>query len=149
MTGQPQADLQERYLWACDHPLSILIVDDDESDRKHISHFLRGINPDFDVRTAQAAVEALEAHQRAPADCVLLDYYLPDQNANAFVGELSATDPSTAIVVLSGTSRYEVLAELLSLGATDYLLKSELAVQPLREIINKAVLRATHAGASH
>ncbi|MEM6709360.1 MAG: response regulator [Pseudomonadota bacterium] len=142
-TAEPAATDERRYLWACDHELSLIIVEDDDNDLKIICHYLRSINPDFDLRIARTAAEGLAMQHELPADCVLLDYYLPDQNANAVLEELSAMDRSTAVVVLSGTNQFDVLAHVLALGATDYLFKAQLDVRSVREVINKSVLRAT------
>ena len=101
-------------------PAHILVVDDElellEAIREYLS--LRG----FRVSEASSGSEMNEILRRDPADLVLLDLHLPDDNGIELTRKLKAKNNTGIIIVTAyGDSEDRVLG--LESGADDYIVK--------------------------
>jgi len=90
------------------------------------------------AETLAAGLEKINAH---PHDLILLDLSLPDGSGlNAF-NQVHVAAPQTPVVVLADAADEEIAARTLSLGAQDYLLKSQLSATSLSTVIRKTLDR--------
>jgi sigma-B regulation protein RsbU (phosphoserine phosphatase) len=90
------------------------------------------------VGTLAAGLEKLDAQVY---DLMLLDLELPDgRGLNAFT-QVHAAAPQTPLIVLAEAADEEVAARTLSLGAQDYLVKSQLAAHSLTSTVRKTLDR--------
>ncbi len=122
-----------------DAPVSILVVDDEESIRGPLRRYLQ--QQGFDVATAATADETLRALAAGPA-CVLLDVGLPDVNGIELVPRILEALPGTAILMLTAVNDATTAALCMQRGAMDYLTKPvDLAV------LGRAIQRALAARA--
>ena len=73
----------------------ILIIDDDESDRKLYKKFIESADSsaEYDFREAVTGEEGLNLYAQAKPDCVLLDNLLPDITGVALLKELARVTP--------------------------------------------------------
>ena len=125
-----------------DHPLRILIVDDDAVERERCRRFLLA-DPKvkYVVREARSAAEARAAIAAEPPDCVLLDHPLPDADGVSFVSELADAVGEAALpfVVMTQESDAELAVAALKAGAQDYAVKSRLTPEGLTRSVRHAV----------
>lgn len=112
----------------------ILIVDDEEILRKIYSDRLTFEG--FTVETGADGEEALAKIRTSPPNLVLLDILMPKLNGLQVLEQLSAdsTLKTIPVIVLSNVANDENIKKALSLGAKDYLLKTNFSPN---EIINK------------
>jgi len=97
-----------------------------------------GLFEPMQAETLAAGLEKINAH---PHDLILLDLALPDGGGlNAFA-QVHAAAPQTPVVVLADEANEEIAARTLSLGAQDYLVKSQLTTQSLGSAIRKTLDR--------
>ena len=90
------------------------------------------------AETLAAGLEKINAHAH---DLILLDLTLPDGGElNAFT-QVHAAAPQTPLMILADGAGEEIAARTLSLGAQDYLIKSELTAQGLTCAIRKTLDR--------
>lgn len=68
--------------------------------------------------------EALRELKRKQADLLLLDYYVPGQNAPVFIGELLRSARATRIIVVSASLSPNDKAASLSAGALAFVTKN-------------------------
>ncbi len=121
---------------------SVLVVDDEPFARLSLISLHPPHAEGFDF-AAEAAngVEALAVLAARPEiDIVLLDLSMPVMDGLEVLRRLRA-EPSpraTAVVVLSAHDDYHLVRDAFKLGATDYLLKSELDADTLRAALDKA-----------
>jgi PAS domain S-box-containing protein len=105
-----------------------------------------GVNSELKrVDTRQAFEAAVEGF--AP-DIVLLDYKLPDYDGISALEYVRKSDAVVPIIMLTGALGDELAAECIKKGATDYVLKANLAKLPLvvgRALKEAAVRRAHEA----
>jgi two-component system, response regulator YesN len=121
---------------------SVLIVDDEPFVRLSLVslHSLGGEGFDVAAEAANGAeaLAMLAAHPEI--DIVLLDLSMPVMNGLEVLRQLRAEPPARppAVVVLSAHDDYHLVRDAFKLGATDYLLKSELDAEALRGALEKA-----------
>lgn len=112
----------------------ILIVDDEEILRKIYSDRLTFEG--FTVETAADGEEALGKIRTSPPNLILLDILMPKLNGLQVLEQLGTDTALKAIpvIVLSNVANDENIKKALTLGAKDYLLKTNFSPN---EIINK------------
>ena len=98
----------------------ILFVEDDEAIRETTRVALE--DEGYTVDEAGTGDEALRAFQRQPADCVLLDLMLPDQNGFEVCRSLRQRSSVPIIMVTARSDTFDVVAGLEA-GADDYVTK--------------------------
>ncbi|CAK0740080.1 diguanylate cyclase [Gammaproteobacteria bacterium] len=108
-------------------PVSVILVEDSESDAALIIRFLR--KAEFDVihkrvETAEQMRTAL--HERA-WDIVLCDYQLPGFRADMALAVLQESAMDIPFIIVSGAIGEELAVALMKAGAHDYVMKNNLA----------------------
>ena len=120
----------------------ILVVDDEEMVRRVCLSFFRSEN--FECQGAGNGAEALRMLAERPFDVVLLDIDMPVLNGTETLRQLRAQPPCDhlKIIMTSGGVSADELAELLALGADDYLakplLRQELVARVKAALVHKA-----------
>ncbi|HEU4326638.1 MAG TPA: ATP-binding protein [Roseiflexaceae bacterium] len=130
-----------------DETLTILIVDDDEIDRKAVRRALRAAGLALVVEEAADSTAALTALEQRPFDCVFLDYRLPDRDGLAVLHAIRACGLLVPVVVLTGQGDERLAVELMKAGASDYLSKGTLTAEILAQALRSAI-RVQRAEAS-
>ena len=118
----------------------ILVVDDDEVIRETLCELL---STNYSCQTADTAEAALDKLQARSFDVVLTDISMPGLSGMELLRRVLQLYPDTQVIMISGLSDQEHAQNLISQGASDYLLK------PFRlEVVEESVKRAieqTHA----
>lgn len=101
--------------------IRVLVVEDDPAIAGQICHGLnaRGYHTDL-AATGRAAFDAC---RNGTFDAIVLDRMLPDTHGVALLGDLRATGPVPAVLMLSALGSVEDRVEGLVAGADDYLAK--------------------------
>jgi len=120
-------------------PLRILLVDDDEIDRRAVKRLLRQAGMDAEVEEQPDRTGALAAAERRRFDCVLLDYRLPGTDGIALLRSLRERGIGIPVVALTGQGDEEVAVELMKAGAADYLNKNSLTAERLERSLRYAL----------
>jgi PAS domain S-box-containing protein len=120
-------------------PLRILVVDDDDLNRRAASRILRQYRQDTIVEEAATRAEATDAVGSRSFDCVLLDCHLPDGDGLSWLVDTREAGDNTPIIVLTGHGDENLAVEAMRAGATDYLPKGELTPQLLGHCLRSAL----------
>ena len=119
----------------------LLIVDDDETDRRLYSRLLaRQARGSCEIHQAADGAAGLAILRERPVDCVLLDFNLPDMNGLEFLA--AATDDAGlpfAVVLVTGQGSESIAVEAMKRGVQDYLVKDQVDVGGLWRAIVGAV----------
>jgi two-component system cell cycle response regulator len=102
----------------------VLLIEDDEPTRALVGEQLAG--EDYDVVAVESGERGLEAAGGAPPDVLLLDLHLGAGMQGTDILDAFREDPRLAnvpIIVLSGSDGRRALADCLSRGAHDFLIK--------------------------
>lgn len=107
-----------------DHPLKILLVDDEPLARSRLRELLGDISIQFAsevVGEAGNGIAALEFIRENPVDVVLADIRMPGMDGIELAGHLGAFEHPPAVIFTTAYDNYAVQA--FDLNAVDYLLK--------------------------
>jgi len=115
---------------------NILVIDDDEHICTLMVRFLT--ESGFDVQTATTVSAAREKLTASTFDAVLIDQILPDGRGLDLVGEIRASYPDMAIVVITGAGDVPLAVEAMRLGADNFLTKP-LQFSELRVFLQKSL----------
>jgi diguanylate cyclase (GGDEF)-like protein len=118
----------------------ILIVDDDEVDRKIISRILTKIDWKGKILEARDLTQACDLASNHKCICIFLDYHIPSTDGleilNVLLDNYKVKAP---IVMLTAEGNELVAVEAMKRGAFDYLPKSLLSVDTLARILKQAI----------
>lgn len=114
----------------------ILIVDDEETIRLALRKFLRSRG--FEVEIAGSGDQALQILDRESFSLMLCDVRMPGMTGVQVVPQAMEKDEDLAIVMLTAVNDAATATEVLSCGASDYLMKPvELA--DLQQAVDRAL----------
>jgi len=118
----------------------ILIVDDEETIRLALRKFLRSRG--FEVEIAGSGDQALEILDAQSFSLMLCDVRMPGMTGVQVVPQARARDEDIAIIMLTAVNDAATATEVLSAGASDYLMKPvELA--DLQQAVDRALQKRT------
>jgi DNA-binding NarL/FixJ family response regulator len=117
-----------------DHPIRVLLVDDDDLMRAGLKAVLSS-DPSIEVAgeaaNGRAAIEAVR--DRSP-DLVLMDVRMPDLDGISATRQILATTPKVKVVILTTFEDDDYIFAALSAGASGFLLKRTTPEQLLTAI---------------
>lgn len=126
-------------------PTRILIVEDDEDDYLIIEACLRDIpDKEFLIEWCYDYDEALRRIGDGRYDIYFVDYLLGEKTGLELLGEAIALGCEDPLVLLTGIGNREVDVQAMTIGAVDYLVKSEINTEKLERCIRYALERSAH-----
>ena len=120
---------------------SVLIVEDDKDARKNMEDILS--LDGYCTQTASHCLDAINAVETNEFDAVILDWKLPDQNADRLIPIITEHQPNTPVVVVTGMRDFDTAVKALRSGAYDYFLKP-INPEVLRSVLWRIVERKKH-----
>lgn len=124
---------------APDRTYHVLLIDDDELDRKIFKRSLSNSNLDYHLEEAINGQKALEFITQYSFDCIFLDYHIPGSDSLEMIRTIKAKDPTTGITIMTAHGDENIAIEMLKAGALDYLNKADISAGELERIIHTAV----------
>jgi PAS domain S-box len=120
----------------------ILIVEDDQSFADLLQFQLSTLGFQIgDSLSVQSIEEAKEASEEFTPDLILLDLNILDSHGIETYEAIDKLFSECCVFVLSGMDDQKIAEEVVSKGAQDYLLKSEIRPQILAKTIRYGLLR--------
>lgn len=108
----------------------ILIVDDEPRDRMLVRRSLEVASqfPEIDIHEAESGANGLELYEELRPDLVILDQYLTDTNGVEVLRDLAGDcrTARTSVILLTASGGEDLVLNVMKLGASDYLNKSQL-----------------------
>ena len=101
--------------------MKILVVDDDAIVTVSCRRILE--SEGFEVVCVPSADEALETIKRYDFDLLLIDLKMPKRDGLYLMKEIKKDLPEVPIIVMSGYPTRETIADVLKLGATQFIPK--------------------------
>ncbi len=99
----------------------ILVMDDEEQERKRIETFLA--QRKYDVLGVGSVADAMEALKRERFDLFLTDCNIPGVDALRTSGEAHKLNPDMAVIIMTSFGTIETAVKAIKAGAYDYLPK--------------------------
>jgi PAS domain S-box-containing protein len=112
-------------------PLRLLLVEDDELDRRAVRRCLQQCGIPVIAEDATSAEETLQRIASNGYDCVLLDYYIPGVRGLALFQKIREVAANMPVVIFTGRGDEDIAVELMKAGAADYLPKASLTAERL------------------
>jgi len=131
--------MTESVLPMSDTMLSILVVDDDEGDRKQVRRTLKQAKLAFECFETASIEEALDACDKRTFDCAVVDYRMPRFDGLRGIAALHERLPFMAIIMSTGQGDERVATEAMKLGASDYIIKGQIDSKSIRHSIENAM----------
>jgi len=118
---------------------TILIVDDDDA----ISMLMerRLVKAGFQTARAGTCDDALDWLDKNKADLILLDHKLPDMSGREMVKRLAKKERHVPFIVVTGHGDERLAAEMMKLGAKDYVVKDTALLELLPTIVPRVLDR--------
>jgi DNA-binding NtrC family response regulator len=114
----------------------ILIVDDEEAQRKQLAGFLE--KQGFVVATAESGEKALEISQGQYYEVALLDLKMPGMGGLELLKKLKELNPEIQVIMMTAYGTVETAVEAMKHGAYHYINKP-INLDELKLNINKAI----------
>ncbi|RYF83695.1 MAG: PAS domain-containing sensor histidine kinase [Chitinophagaceae bacterium] len=123
----------------------VLIIDDDEDDFFITSEYLKGIQEyQLKIDWSYKFNDAVEQLQKRAYDIYFVDYRLGAKTGLDFLKEAVRIGAEEPIVLLTGKGNKTVDIEAMQMGATDYLIKTELTTEKLERCIRYSLERTAY-----
>ena len=123
----------------------VLIIDDDEDDFFITSEYLKGIQEyQLKIDWSYKFNDAVEQLQKRSYDIYFVDYRLGAKTGLDFLKEAVRIGAEEPIVLLTGKGNKTVDIEAMQMGATDYLIKTELTTEKLERCIRYSLERTAY-----
>jgi len=104
-----------------EHPVRILIVDDEEAIRELLAEYFQA--PEYVCRTAGNASEAMQLLAEENFHVALCDILMPGLNGLELLSLIKAMEADIEVIMLTSISDVKVAVSALRIGACDYVLK--------------------------
>ena len=114
----------------------ILIVDDEESQRKQLAGFLE--KQGFDVTTAASGQEAVAVCVDRHFEIALIDLKMPEMDGIELLGKLKEKSPEMQVIMMTAFGSVETAVEAMRFGAYHYVTKP-INLDELKLNINRAL----------
>jgi PAS domain S-box-containing protein len=108
-------------------PLHVLIIDDSEDDSFLVAHALERENFKLTCKRVDNARDLNDALDARPWDLVLSDYSMPGFSGAEALALCRSKASDVPFIIVSGRIGEEVAVEMMRSGASDYLMKDDLA----------------------
>lgn len=100
-----------------------LIVDDSRTIRTHLKQLVRQIAGEV-IGEAANGEEAIKLYDDLRPDIVLLDVNMPKLDGRGVLLSIMTRWPDAVVIMLTSQDTMEIIEECLSIGAMNYILKS-------------------------
>nr|WP_206537768.1 helix-turn-helix domain-containing protein [Natronorubrum bangense] len=115
---------------ASTRPISVLLIDDDETWSRTQRRLLERSHERLSVSTATSFKAARSALAATEPDCIVCDYQLGDGTGVELLAEVRATEPELPFILVTGEGDETVASDAIGERVTDYVRKLDLGQQP-------------------
>lgn len=121
--------------------LRVLIVDDDEGDRKQLKRLLSKTDFDVSVHEACCVKESFDL-DLDEVDAVFLDYLFPGDTGLSSLGHYHLKWPRAALFFMTGQGDEALAKTSIQFGATDYIAKHALTEKAVQHMMHTGLAQA-------
>lgn len=125
--------------------IRVLIIDDDEDDFFITSDYMRGIE-EFKLKIdwCYKFDEAIQLLRQKTYNIYFVDYRLGAKTGLDFLEQAARLQTEDPIILLTGKGNKDIDVKAMQMGATDYLIKTELTTEKLERCIRYSLERTAY-----
>jgi CheY-like chemotaxis protein len=123
----------------------ILVVDDSLVDRRLVGHLLEG-HAEYHVEYASNGIEALEVLESRLPLAVVTDLQMPEMDGMQLVQAIRRRYPAVPVIVTTAHGSEDIALQALTLGAADYVPKSQLASELRKSVASLLAITTGERG---
>lgn len=127
--------------------LKVLVVDDDSPIRRWLEYCISQLEGFVLVGAAATGNQGLEVYRRELPDIVITDIEMPGMSGLEMVARIQAIHP-THIIILTSHDTFSYARQALQNGTAEYILKTEITLEKMRDLLCKAARAIQHNGDS-
>jgi len=141
LSGGDQIATESKSTRKAAPPIAILIVEDDEADRRILRRGLRKSSHHYVIHEASCAETALALLGRVEPDCILLDHHLPNCTGLEFLQRMSdrGSPVHSPVIMITGDDSQRLGVEAMKLGVAELISKHELHCTDLDEVVQAVI----------
>ena len=117
----------------------ILVIDDDPDIREVLGWSLKSAG--YEVALAAEGREGLNAYGAQPADLVITDIYMPNQDGLETIHELDQRYPRPAIIAMSGRALAGTMLSIASKLGAIQILQKPFSIEDVLQAVTQALSR--------
>ena len=118
--------------------LKVLVVDDEMPIRQWLEFCIGKIDGVSLAGAASHGAEGYSLFRRTMPDVVITDIRMPVMDGLEMMQMIRGLNPAVYFIVLTSFEEFEYARKAMSLGAAEYILKTEISDEILREALKKA-----------
>lgn len=140
----PQSDAVTSPVRAAGSRLDILILDDNEFDRRRIARLANQIGVDLRIVNIPGLTELPDALDKTRFDLAFVDYRLAEGDGLDALRQIRSHpgNASAAVIMVAGEPLTDVIIRAVQGGCDDFIDKESLSPEFLRDTIHKALTRS-------
>ncbi|MFW6134166.1 MAG: response regulator [Elusimicrobiota bacterium] len=113
----------------------VIIADDDVGTNHLIKKNIERAG--FKAESVYSGKEAISKLEKEEAAVLMLDYYLPDMKGSDVIKALKQKGTEPEFIVMTAYGDEKVAAEMIGMGARDYIVKDSTFIDILPKVLNK------------
>lgn len=117
--------------------INILAIDDEAPIRQWLNFCITKFEGYY-CETASNAKEGMEKFEILHPDIILTDIEMPGENGLEMLKKIKQLNSNVCCIVLTSHEDFSYAREALLLGTTQYMLKTEMTEESLRNVLDKA-----------
>ena len=119
--------------------MNILVVDDEVLVCQYVAQCIREADTSNQIiGTVSSGAKALRILEETPVDLVFADITMPKMDGLSLLQRIKADYPATSVIMLTCHDEFEYARQAIQSKADDYLLKSEVSIERMRQVLKKA-----------
>ncbi|MBI1908768.1 MAG: response regulator [Deltaproteobacteria bacterium] len=130
------------------NPVRILLLEDNLEHAALIQKTLQESIPGVLIKTVASLNMALQELAKSKSrrsktdyDLILTDYSLSNTSGTTLVKRIKKETPQIPLIIITGRGDERIAAEVIKLGAEDYIVKSRESLKALGRIIQRTLLK--------
>lgn len=123
--------------------LKVLVVDDDSPIRRWLEYCIGQLEGFVLEGSAATGAQGVELYRRELPDIVITDIEMPGMSGLDMVAQIQAIRPAH-VIILTSHDNFSYARTALQNGTAEYILKTEITLESMRELLCKAARTIRH-----